>query len=258
MNVLPLTPISLFLAQAVAHIATIYWLIRGPTLQEAGLVFAIYFVTGCLGMSVCYHRLLTHRSFECPQWIEKLFTLFATVGLTGSSISWTAAHRLHHSRTDKPGDPHSPKILGYVRAQWGSMFSPFSVARSPVFYSRFHRLIHRYYFLINGLYAITLFLAGGLEAVLVGWLVPACLLWNSGSLINTVCHTNWLGYKDKNPASALDASVNVPILGVLMWGEGYHSSHHVAQRNPRIGRRWWELDIGYLVICLIRKARTNG
>lgn len=248
-----LTPKSLFQWQVLAHLATAYWIWKSPQLSDVCQVLGMYFLTGCLGMSVCYHRLLTHRSFETHPWIEKLFTLFATLGLTGSSISWTAAHRRHHARTDQPGDPHSPKIIGYWRAQWLSMFSTFNVAHSPALRSRFHRAMHRHYSWINLLYGIGLYAFGGLSAVLNWWLVPACLLWNAGSAINTICHTRWLGYKHPNPISRIDRSVNNPLLGLLMFGEGWHSNHHVYQKRANLGVRWWEIDVGFGVILLIRR-----
>lgn len=252
-----LTPKSLFLFQLLAHLALVYWVWAGPSWADAAQVATMYFLTGCLGMTVCYHRLLTHRSFTTRRWIEKLFTVFATLGLTGSSLSWTAAHRRHHAFADRKGDPHGPGVVGYLRAQWGSMFSNVSVARSPVLHDRFHRYLHRNYLHVNILYGATLLLVGGVPAMLNWWLVPAAVLWNAGSLINTICHTRWLGYKHPDRLACLDKSVNNPVLGVFMFGEGWHSNHHVHQRDPRIGRSWWELDIGYWVICIIRKNKWN-
>jgi fatty-acid desaturase len=253
----PLTPMSLWSMQLVAHAATVYWLIQSPSLSDWTAVFFVYFLTGCLGMSVCYHRLLTHRSFYTPLWVEQLFTVFATLGLTGSSLSWTAAHRQHHAKADKDGDPHSPQVLGYWRAQWASMFSPIDVSRSPVLRSKFHVWMHRHYLNVNLLYGAILYIIGDINAVLTWWLVPACLLWNAGSLINTVCHTRWMGYKCDSNRADVDRSVNNPVLGLLMWGEGWHNNHHVYQRDPSIGKRWFEIDIGYWVICLIRKQQWN-
>lgn len=201
-------------------------------------------------MSVTYHRFLTHRSFKTYTWFEIFGTLCGTIGLTGSSLSWTAVHRKHHTKADKVGDPHSPNVLGYFYAQWLSMFSNVQITKSPVIRNKFHRIVHNYYFIINICYGILLYIIGGMWAVLTFWLVPACLLWNAGSLINTVCHTSWLGYKRYNTG---DRSVNNPVLGLLMWGEGWHNNHHRHQNKPNIGEKWYELDIGYLIIRLVKK-----
>lgn len=240
-----LTSTKLFIAQIFAHIATVYWLFEYFTPIAAFYAFTVYFFTGCLGMSIAYHRLLTHRSFACSKFIETLFTLFATLGLTGSSITWTAAHRQHHSNADKKLDPHSPSILGYLRAQWGSMYSRVNIRRSPVVASPLHQFFHRYYFHINIIWAAILYATGGLFALTTFYLVPACILWNAGSLINTVCHTKWLGYRRYNTP---DRSVNNPLLGILMWGEGWHNNHHRYQSRSNIGERWWEVDIGWWII----------
>jgi fatty-acid desaturase len=246
-----LTPINLLLFQILAHVSTIYYVFTYLTFSTFFIVFGMYFLTGCIGMSVTYHRLLTHRSFQCNKWFEYIGTLCATIGLTGSSLSWTAAHRKHHSRADKEGDPHSPIILGYFKAQWLSMFSNINVAKSPVIGDKFHRFLHRHYLNINIAYGLSLYLIGGLWATLTFWLVPACILWNAGSLINTVCHTPWLGYRNYK---VQDNSINNPILGILMWGEGWHNNHHRFQNKPNIGEHWWEIDFGYYIIKLIRTA----
>lgn len=258
-----LTPLSLYLFQLIAHCALGYWLISLTfNLQNFLVPLAVYVVTG-LGMTVCYHRLLTHRSFTTHKWIERTMTLLTTIGLTGSSLSWTAAHRLHHRKADREGDPHSPYIMGFATAQWGSMFSPISLRSSPVFGSRFHRMVHKFYLPINLGYGLLLYLLGGVWAVVHMWLVPAAILWNAGSLINTICHTPSLGYRYREGSGVVppnrDLSVNNPVLGVLVFGEGHHNNHHQFPGHARIGLRWWEIDIGYMLIKLIRtdkKARN--
>lgn len=245
-----LSSVKLFCLQAIAHVAAIVWLIQGPSLTDILTVLIVYFFTGCLGMSVTYHRLLTHRSFKTSKFIEYLGTLFATLGLTGSSITWTAAHRQHHRGADKKGDPHSPVVMGNLQAQFLSMFSKVNMKRSPVIHDPGHRLFHLLYLPINILWALLLWQSGGLWALLNLYLVPACILWNAGSLINTVCHTSWLGYRRYNVP---DNSVNNSLLGVIMWGEGWHNNHHKNQSSPNIGERWYEIDIGYYIIKLIRK-----
>lgn len=241
---------KLFVLQLIAHIATLYWIYMGPSVMDIVTVFVIYFLTGCIGMSITYHRLLTHRSFKTNKFFEYFGTLCATIGLTGSSITWTAAHRQHHSLADKPKDPHSPFVLGYFRAQYLSMFSKINIIKSPVIRDNFHRYVHSNYILINLIYGLSVFMIFGLWGLLNLYLVPATILWNAGSLINTICHTSWLGYRRYNVP---DKSVNNPILGLCMWGEGWHNNHHRFQNRPNIGEKWYEIDIGYLIIKVIKK-----
>jgi len=246
-----LTSKKLFAIQLLAHILAIFWLFSGPSLTDFLLVFLVYFFTGGIGMTVTYHRLLTHKSFKTNKFFEYFGTFCATLGLTGSSITWTAAHRQHHGNTDKQNDPHSPLVLGYVWAQFLSMFSPINIRRSPVIGDKGHQLFHKYYLHINLAWATLMFALGGTWALMTLYIVPAVVLWNAGSLINTVCHTPFLGYRRYNVP---DRSTNNPVLGLLMWGEGWHNNHHRFQSRANIGERWWEIDIGYYVIKLIRKA----
>jgi fatty-acid desaturase len=247
-----LTAKKLFALQLIAHVLAIIWLFSDPSLTDFLLVFLVYFFTGGVGMSVTYHRLLTHKSFKTSKFFEYFGTLCATLGLTGSSITWTATHRMHHASADKEGDPHSPVVHGYTWAQFLSMFSPIIIRRSPVLLDKGHQLFHKYYLHINLLWALFLFAVGGTWALMTLYIVPAVVLWNAGSLINTVCHTSFLGYRRYNVP---DRSTNNPVLGLLMWGEGWHNNHHRFQSRPNIGERWWEIDIGYQIIKLI-KARN--
>jgi fatty-acid desaturase len=244
-----LTPYTLFISQLIAFFGFVYFLFNYFNFTNSLYVMALYFVMSCLGMSVTYHRLLTHKSFQTHKVFEFIGTLAATLSMTGSSITWTAAHRKHHLLADSVGDPHSPYILGYARSQWFSMFSPFAVRNSPVLKSIMHRCIHKLYFPINILYSYLLYSLGGVEYILVFHLAPACLVWNMGSLINTVCHTPCLGYRN---FKTLDLSTNNFLLGLLMWGEGWHNNHHKYPGKASIGLHWYEVDMGYLIISLIK------
>lgn len=242
------TKYLLFSLQLGCHVATLFWLLSIPSLSSIAIVLLMFFLSGCLGMTVTYHRLLTHRSWHAPKWFEYLGTLLATIGCTGSSLAWTAAHRQHHANADKIGDPHSPQTMGYVNAQWTSMFSPIDIMKSPVIKSRFHRAVHKHYFSIIVFYVTSIYLVGG--SVLSWFFVPACVLWNMGSAINTICHTPKLGYRNFD---VKDASSNNLVLGYLMWGEGWHNNHHAHARNPNFGIKWWEYDIGYQLIKLLEQ-----
>jgi stearoyl-CoA desaturase (delta-9 desaturase) len=244
-----LTAKKLFVLQLIAHSLAVFWLFTLPSLTDVLLVFLVYFFTGCIGMSVTYHRLLTHKSFKTNKFFEYFGTFCATLGLTGSSITWTASHRQHHGNTDRTGDPHSPLTLGYFKAQFLSMFSPINIRRSPVIADKGHQFFHKYYLHINLAWAVLMFLLGGTWALLTLYIVPAVVLWNAGSLINTVCHTPILGYRRYNSP---DRSANNPVLGVFMWGEGWHNNHHRFQSRPNLGERWYEIDIGYYLIKLVR------
>lgn len=241
----------LFFAQTVAHLGLIYGVLNFHA-WEWLIVLGIYFLTGCLGVSITYHRLLSHQSFRSPRWFEILGTLCATYGLVGSSLAWVNNHRSHHLHTDTARDPHSPQHHGWANIQWFSMFTSETKFRYVVKILRdhFHVVLHRNYIYIHLGIFLSLFTLGGIHAVCLYYLVPAAVLWNLGSLINTLCHSRF-GYRNYELQD--DLSKNNFILGFLVWGEGWHNNHHKHPVRAQYGEKWWEFDISYKIIRLIQK-----
>jgi fatty-acid desaturase len=235
--------------QIIAHAALIYQIFYGSWIDWA-VTAIVYFLTGCFGMTMTYHRLLSHKSWDAPRWFEITGTLLGTYGLTGSSIGWTAIHREHHHHTDKEGDPHSPTHKGFARVQWLSMFErpnpryAMHLIRDP-----FHAWVHKWYFAIH-LVVLIVLAAISPELCISMYLAPAAILWNAGSLINTATHM--VGYRNHNTP---DDSTNILTLGYLMWGEGWHNNHHHQPGKSSFGERWWEFDMGYLFIRLLGRRR---
>lgn len=239
--------LKLFLFQAVCHLAVILLLVTGQWYHWA-IVFFVYFLTGCLGITVTFHRLLSHKSWISPKWFHVVGTLLGTYGLIGSSIGWIAAHRQHHRYTDTALDAHSPVIDGFVKTQWLSMFKDIRIqyAGSALLRSRLHAFLHRHYFKIHATIFIFWLLIDPM-LLLSAYLVPAAVLWNAGSLVNTLNHT--MGYRQYETA---DNSYNFLPTGYLVWGEGWHNNHHNRPQNARFGERLWELDIGYIIILFLQ------
>lgn len=209
---IPLNPKTLLAFQILAHISIIPLVIFGEWWHWL-VVFVVYFFTGCLGMVMTYHRLLSHRCWFPPKWIEYLFTLFATVGLTGSAIAWVAIHHEHHKFSDTERDPHSPKYKGMLWSHFLSMFAPVKPKYSAsLIRNKFYQFQHKHYLDINVVYGMILYLIDPM-AVLYAWLVPAAVLWNLGSLIISASHR--------------DDKVHDDLLFALTtWGDGYHAVHH--------------------------------
>jgi len=198
----------LFLVQIITHLSIIPMIMYG-SLHHWLIGFAVYFVTGCFGMTMTYHRLLSHNSWNAPTWYEYFGTLCGTYGLTGSSIGWVAIHKEHHHHTDKEGDPHSPEHMGFFRVQWLSMFetpNPRYVIR--LIRSKFHSFLHNWYFAIHLVIALIWYFIDPMLLV-AAYLFPAMLLWNAGSFINTLTHT--FGYRNHDTD---DNSTNIPVLGI--------------------------------------------
>ncbi len=246
---------ALLFAQLIAHAALIYGFFAF-SLAEWAAVLAVYFVTGCIGMSITFHRLHSHRSFNAPRWFEILGTLVASYGLTGSSIAWVNTHRAHHRYTDTEKDPHSPKFLGYFKVQWLSMFSSPTQLRYVRHLRKdpFHVFMHRYYFHFHLFILATLLLTVGPHLTAVLYLAPAAVLWNAGSFINTICHSPY-GYRNYDTK---DTAKNNPALGILMWGEGYHNNHHAKPNSAKFGHKWYEPDLSWLIIKAVEQKPKKG
>ncbi len=243
---------ALFLSQIACHLGSVYWLLHSPTLKEFMFIFGMYFLMGCFGMSCTYHRLLTHQSYKTSMLFEVVGTFLGSIGLVGSSLAWTSAHQQHHQFTEKKNDPHSPTVMGFLKSQWLSMFSDISLRRNPLLTSRFHLRMHQYYFLINFLWSVCLITLFGFRSCLVFHLVPAAILWNAGSFINTFCHMNLFGHR---AFQTNDLSRNNFFLGLFVWGEGWHNNHHFSPKEPSFGRKKFELDISYFFIKIFRQEK---
>lgn len=240
----------LFAFQILAHAALIYQIIYGSW-GDWAVTLLVYFLTGCFGMTMTFHRLLSHKSWNAPRWFEVVGTLLGTYGLTGSSIGWVAIHREHHHHTDREGDPHSPEHKGFFRVQWLSMFErPDPKYAMHLIRDPFHLALHKYYFVLHLSILLLLSSLVGIEACISWYLAPAAILWNAGSLINTATHM--VGYRNH---ATKDNSTNIWLLGYLMWGEGWHNNHHHQPSNSRFGEKWWEYDIGHAFIRLIGRKR---
>jgi len=221
----------------------------------------LQFMTG-LGVTVAYHRLLTHRSFRTPKWLEYLLTLCGSLSIQGGPIKWVATHRVHHAFSDRPQDPHSPK-RGFW---WAHMFWLFAyddvldhstkfiryapeLARDPI-----HRFIHRTHVLQSILLGVLLYALGGWSFVVWGMFVRTVFVYHGTWLVNSAAHL-W-GYQTYQTN---EGSRNNWWVAVFSYGEGWHNNHHAYPYSAAHGLRWWEVDLTYAVIrllALIRLADT--
>ena len=230
---IPAKPITLLIAQIIAHLALIPMIIYGTWWQWLVVLF-VYFLNGCLGMRMIYHGLLSHKCWKCPRPLEIFFALCATIGMTGPAISWVAIHRKHHGTVDTEKDPHAPGHKGWFWCHFLSMFAPVDPRYAAhLLRDKFYIFQHKYYFEICLAYAAILFLIDPF-AVVYAFLVPAAVLWNGGSAIVSTSHRDGKANDDL-------------ILALLVWGEGYHKHHHDHAHHKRYGK--W--DLGGKLIELI-------
>jgi stearoyl-CoA desaturase (delta-9 desaturase) len=229
---------------------------------DIGVLVALYLFTG-VGVTVGYHRLLTHRSFKAVKPVRLLLALAGTLAAQGPAITWAAHHRKHHSLADHEGDPHSPHLLaghplkGLWHAHIGWLFDV-SLTSEPLRYvpdlgrEKELRWMSRHFIalvvagiVLPGLiaYAITQRPLALLTGMLWGGIVRIFLLEHVTWAINSVGHI-----MGRRPFATDDHSHNLPLLSIVSLGENFHNNHHAFPSSAAIGLRRSELDLGYLVI----------
>jgi len=223
------------------------------------VLLAIMYVLVAIGVTVGYHRMLTHRSFVPHPVVKLLLLVLGSMALEGDAIQWTATHLKHHALSDREGDPHSP-VDGFFHAHLGWIFAETDADphrycrhllqdRLVVFVSRTHLLwvvlAMAIPFTIGGLLGGW---AGALTGLLWGGLVRQFLTHHVTWSVNSVCHTF-----GKRAFATNDRSRNEWIVGLLGFGEGWHNNHHAFPRSAFHGLRWWQFDVaGYVIRGLER------
>jgi stearoyl-CoA desaturase (Delta-9 desaturase) len=234
------------------------------------LIAAVLYTLTALGITLGFHRLLTHRALQTHKATEYAFAVLGSMAVQGPVMSWVADHRKHHAHTDKDGDPHSPHghgggLKGALRGLWyahmGWLFDRAGQAEHTRYARDLHedrgmRLIHTlfpFWALLGvaipfGLgYLIDGTLGGALAAALWGGAVRIFLLHHVTWSINSVCH-----FFGTRRFSVDDHSTNVFWLALLSMGESWHHNHHAFPRSAAHGLRWWEFDVTAYVIRALR------
>jgi stearoyl-CoA desaturase (Delta-9 desaturase) len=235
-------------------------------------IFAGLYLFSAFGITIGYHRLLTHRSFEAPRPVRYALAIMGQTAVQGPVVDWVADHRKHHAFTDEEGDPHSPH--GHGGGFKGALHGLYHAHVGWLFLTQGRADRRRYArdlmddptmkwiskrFLPNALLgllvpfvlglAITGSLAGGLTALLWGGLVRIFFVHHITWSINSVCH-----FFGRRRFAIDDHSTNVFWLAIPSLGESWHHNHHAFPRSARHGLRWWEVDITGLVIAGMKRV----
>lgn len=235
-------------------VATVYatYLLWNRAVHPSDIVLLlVMYVLTALGVTVGYHRMLTHRSFQPHPIVKAIFLILGSMSLEGAAIEWAATHTRHHALADKEGDPHSP-VDGFFHAHVGWLFK--DRLADPNVYCR-HLLkdpvvmfISRTFFLWVMLSLAIPFAIGGWTGLLWGGLVRIFLAHHVTWCVNSVCHT--FGKREFETA---DRSRNEWVVGLLGMGEGWHNNHHAFPRSAFHGLHWWQFDMsGYTIWALER------
>jgi stearoyl-CoA desaturase (delta-9 desaturase) len=234
------------------------------------LVLVISYVVIGTGVTVGFHRLLTHRSFKCHRLLRAAFAALGSAAAEGPVIDWVATHRRHHQFSDSPGDPHSPHVghgsgfrgalrgLGHAHLGW--VFSDMEVAderryAKDLLADPLIRFVDHTFVLwvIAGLgaafglgVALSGSVAGGLTALLWGGAARIFLLHHATFSINSLCH-----FFGRQAYDTGDESRNLAWLAIPTWGEAWHNNHHAFPTSYRHGLRRWQIDPSAGVIRLL-------
>ena len=238
------------------------------------LVLVGHHLFGMMGITIGYHRLLTHRSFQTPQWFERVLATLGVCCLQDTPARWVAIHRMHHQHSDRQDDPHSPAVnffwshfgwLLYKNHDHLTLTScdhyAHDVLRDP-YYFWLERGINRV--LVYAAHALLFFVIGlgfgwvgsgsvagglqfGLSLVVWGVLVRTVVVWHGTWAVNSITHI--FGYRNYETR---EDSRNNWIVALLSHGEGWHNNHHAQPRSANNRHRWWEFDLTFQVIRLLQ------
>jgi stearoyl-CoA desaturase (Delta-9 desaturase) len=255
---------------AVAGAVLLWGSFLGP--RDIAIFVAMYLLSA-LGVTIGFHRLLTHRAFETRRWMRYLLAILGSLSLQGPVIDWVADHRKHHAFADEDGDPHSPHVgvgaglRGMLRGLWHAHVGWLFETQGQASSSRFApdlvedptmRAIHRAFpwialgslgvpFLL-GLGLSGGSLTAGLSALLWAGLVRVFLVHHVTWSINSICH-----FFGARRFAVDDHSTNVFWLALPSLGEAWHHNHHAFPQSALHGLRWYELDpSGWIILAMAR------
>jgi fatty-acid desaturase len=256
-NWLTLVVLIVFHLGAVAALFFYTW-------QRLTVMVGLYVLAINVGIGMCYHRLLTHRGYQVPKWLEHSMAICATLSLEGGPIFWVATHRVHHQFSDREGDPHTPREggwwahLGWI--VWGNALHA-QTALLERYVPDLSR--DRFYLWLSRFHWIPITASGALLFGL-GWLwggwhnAVGMLLWGGFLRVTLGLHATWL----VNSATHLwgsrrfetrDDSRNNWWVALVTGGEGWHNNHHAHPVSARHGLAWYEIDPNYWGILLLAK-----
>lgn len=217
------------------------------TFHWSALVVAavLMYVTGGLGITLCYHRALTHRGLRLRKPLEYILAIFGTLALQGDPIRWVATHRKHHAHSDAQGDPHGRNVgFRWAHVRWlykrnDAMPTEEELRRfAPDLYAQpFYRMLQYIHGPLQLALAGVLFALGGWSWVIWGVFVRLVMSYHATWLVNSAAHS--LGYRTYRTP---DLSTNCWWVALISWGEGWHNNHHAFPYSARHGLRWFEID----------------
>jgi stearoyl-CoA desaturase (delta-9 desaturase) len=232
-------------------------------------IMGVMYILSGVGVTVGFHRLLTHRSFQTYPWLERTFAVLGSLSVQGSVLDWVADHRKHHAHTDVEGDPHSPHV-GHgsgLRGLWHAHVGWLLETQGQADWKKYatelyedpkmRRIGRRFPWIVLlslGIptlagFVLSGFTAGGaLRGYIWGGLVRIFFVHHITWSVNSVCH-----FFGRRRFDIEDHSTNVAWLSLVSLGESWHHNHHAFPRSAAHGLHWWELDPSAALIALMHR-----
>ena len=218
----------------------------------------IAYCTGALGVTLNYHRTLTHRSLRLVKPLEYLTAIFGMLAFQGSPIEWVATHRVHHATSDTDQDPHSTKRgLSWAHIRWivqknANVPKPEEMGRyvPDLINEPFYQFIRPLHVPLQLVLAVALFAFGGWSWVIWGIFARLIFTYHTTWLVNSAAHA--VGYQTYKTA---DRSTNSWWVALVSFGEGWHNNHHAFPFSARHGMAWYEIDPTWWIIKGLRALR---
>jgi len=243
------TIITSFHLLAIPALFTFSW-------QNVAALIIGNWIVGSLGVGLGWHRLLTHRGFKAPKWLEYTLSIFATMSIQDSPDKWVATHRMHHKFTETEQDPHTTNE-GFWWAQigwivWGTAQDhdrkTLQKYVPALMKDKGHALISRFYYVPIIVSAFILFAIGGWTMIIWGVFARVVVGWHTTWFVNSLAHIY-----GSRPYETSDDATNNWFVALLTFGEGWHNNHHAFPTSARHGLEWYQFDMNWIAIRILEK-----
>lgn len=242
------------IALSVFHILAVVALFYFSWANLAAFLI-LWWVAGSLGTGLAFHRLLTHRGFKVPKWLEYSLTFCGNLALQSGAVKWVTTHRIHHGFTEQEGDPHSPRD-GTFWAHVGWVLKGRSQEHDEATFKKYvpdllkdpvHVFLSKYYWVAPIIAGIPLYFIGGWSMILWGIALRTVFGWHMTWLVNSATHI-W----GTRRFETTDDSTNNGLIALVTWGEGWHNNHHAYPTSARHGLAWYEVDFNWWALSVFK------
>ena len=236
------------------HLVALFGAIWVGFTWELLLLAVVSYYVRMFGVTGGYHRYFSHRTFRTSRAFQLVLALLAQSSAQKGVVWWASHHRLHHKKSDQPGDVHSPVLDSFW---WSHVGWILSKEHEETDLSRVQDLakypelmwLNKHFLVPPTALALAMLAIGGWPALIWGFFVSTVVLWHGTFTINSLSHVF-----GKKRFATTDESRNNAVLAIVTMGEGWHNNHHHYQRSVNQGFYWWEDDMTYYILWALSKV----